>query len=234
MPDNRFFLKDRFRLHESVYLEGQEALHLSKVMRKNEGAQVELVNGRWELALATVKEVSKDQVTLVIDEIQTTPPSSKELILALALPKTPKLEMVIEKGTELGVDTFWLFPGERSEKPSLSPNQQSRLEHLTISALKQCGRLSLPKIEIHKPLKFWEFLPKPAFFGSLSEEAVPLSPLETKKLMLMIGPEAGWTPQEEEKMTQLGALPLKLHENTLRTETAAICALSEAYLNWKS
>jgi 16S rRNA (uracil1498-N3)-methyltransferase len=232
MPDNRYFLKERFRLNEHVYLEGPEAHHLSKVMRKKEGAIVELVNGRHELAHASVVEISKDQVILLIEEVSSTPPQNQELILALALPKTPKLEWVIEKGTELGVDTFCLFPGVRSEKPSLSPNQQTRLEHLTIAALKQCGRLSLPKIEILKPLKFWDSLPQPAFFGSLLEKAAPMPKVEAKQLMILIGPEAGWALEEEEHMTSLGAASLKLHKNILRAETAAICAISQASYLW--
>ena len=134
-------------------LEGGEFHHLVHVRRARAGESIELVNGKNALAIATIQSISKQRATLKIVDVQNAPPPKTPVILVQAITKMNHLEWMIEKGVELNASAFWLFPGERSEKGSLSPNQQERLSHLAISAMKQCGRLDLPPIRTPSPIE---------------------------------------------------------------------------------
>ncbi len=222
MPHNRYFHDAPFHEHEKIVLSDAESHHL-RVSRPRIGDAMELVNGRNQLALARLV----DQGRLEIEQISERPPP-RQIILAMALPKMNHLEWVIEKGTELNATAFWLFTGMLSEKEGLSPNQLDRLRALSIAAMKQCGRLDLPSIEVKPPLLKWE---KPAgtlIFGELDAPYLwKLSPVLNDPIIIFIGPEKGFDPKERAFLQQsLGAQAVKFHPNTLRAETAPLAALS--------
>ncbi|MBS0615444.1 MAG: 16S rRNA (uracil(1498)-N(3))-methyltransferase [Verrucomicrobia bacterium] len=228
MPVDRFFYPHSLKV-SAIVLEGDEYHHLS-VMRIRPSEEIEIVNGEGEIAKALVQSMSKNSAELKIISHQLVSPPSYELILAQALTKPSNLEWIVEKGTELGATAFWLFPGDRSEKNSLSENQLKRLEHITISALKQSGRPFLPKIELKKPLQTWTKPKGALLFGSLSPSA-PLLSKPSSPCIFVVGPEKGLSPEEINFLQQsLQAQGVKLHDNTLRAETAALCALSQLSL----
>lgn len=223
MPENRFYLDAHFQ-KGVCQLEGEEFHHL-KVMRGEVGDSIELVNGRNQLAHAKIGKVEKHHAVLEFIEISDHPPPMRQIILAQAYLRPKNLDLVIEKGTELGATAFWLFPGERSEKDSLSPNQLHRLQIITISALKQCGRLDLPQILELPPLAKWkEKPPGELYFGD------PRSPQHfapETDVTIFIGPEKGFSSKEESILQQkLHVQGVRLNPNVLRAETAALCALS--------
>lgn len=223
MPENRFFLDSPFKKGDTAQLTSHDELHHLKVMRKEPGDTLELVNGQNQLAIATLGSLEKRSVHLTINEVKTAPPPSRQLILAQGLLRPKNLDLVIEKGTELGATAFWLFPAHRSEKETLTPNQLERLLHLTISALKQSGRLDLPTIELLPPLEKWPQKPPNAYFGDLNSSS-PLI-LTPKDTTLIIGPEKGFSKEEEAHLRTV-ATGIRLNPNILRAETAAIAALS--------
>lgn len=229
MPAERFYIKTPFRDEQELTLEGDEFHHLAHVMRLNEGDEVELVNGQGFLAHATLLRREKKKALFSIQNVSHEEEPSKTLILAQALPRINRLDFIIEKGTELGVTEFWLFPGQQSERKILTDHQIERLVGQTIAAMKQCGRLYLPSIQIKPSLDKWNEKPSiPTYFGDLSESAEPFlkkhSPKES--CLFFIGPEAGFSEKEKGLMVQLGAMGVKLHQNILRTDTAALVALS--------
>lgn len=224
MAENRFFLPVDFVPNAEHLLTGEEHHHLSKVMRNEKGDIVELVNGKNQLALATILEVGKQTTTLRLTSLtQASPPPP--LILAQGLARPKNLDLIIEKGTELGATAFYLFPAERSEKEELSENQTTRLHTLMISALKQCGRLDLPSLEFKPPLAAWKAPKMRLLFGDLDPVAPPLT-ASAEATLIFIGPEKGFSPKEIEHLHRLGAQGVRLNPNILRAETAALCALS--------
>jgi len=227
MPQNRFFNENPFKKGLSITLEQDELKHL-RVMRKDIGDTIELINGQNQLATAEITSLNKSSAELILKEVHTAPPPSRQIILAQSLLKPKNLDLVIEKGTELGATTFLLFPGEQSEKTSLSTNQLQRCRHLTISALKQCGRLDLPRIELLPPLAKWTTFPKNSFYGSLNSNNKFTS--HNQDLCLFVGPEGGFTT-EEEVLLSTKAKGVRIHPNTLRAETAALCFLTLSTLN---
>lgn len=217
MPVNRFFFPGDLKPNEKISLPDEEAKHLFRAIRKKQGEAIEVVNGRGVLASAIIEEKE-----LVITSIETTERPQYPLILAQAMLRSTRLEWLIEKGTELGVDTFWLFPGERGEFSSF---RKSRLEKIAISALKQSGRLWLPEI-IEKPsISSWDSLPKNAYYGDLNATEA-FSPPHQQSLCFIVGPESGLTPKEISHLEQLGAKGVLLNTNTLRAETAALTSVA--------
>jgi 16S rRNA (uracil1498-N3)-methyltransferase len=229
MPAGRFFIAAP--LKNTLALEGEEFHHLAKVMRLRIGETLELVNGQGEFAEAQLISLDKKSCELKIVSHQKTLPPDQTLILALALTRPASLEGTLEKATELGATEFWLFPGERSEKTELSPSQLHRLETILINALKQCGRLYLPKIVLKPALSKWEHPSGSLFFGDLSSHAPLLKGPFSSSVTFFIGPEKGFSPEETRLLREkFNAHPISLHENILRAETAAITALSQFYL----
>ncbi|MBS0620167.1 MAG: 16S rRNA (uracil(1498)-N(3))-methyltransferase [Verrucomicrobia bacterium] len=235
MPHNRYFVDADLRVDASCHLEGGEFHHLARVLRARTGERVELVNGRGFLAEAEVASLSKDFATLEVHSVYEEKAKKRERILIQALPQMTHLEWIIEKGTELDATAFWLFEGMYSEKKGLSPNQLERLTHLSIAAMKQCGRLDLPSILWKPPLTSWEPLQGTLFFGDLSEDAPYLWEVPGKEgpTYLCIGPEKGLHPKERSHLLdQMGGCGVRLHKNILRAETAPLVGISLLQINY--
>ena len=229
MPADRFFIAAP--LKNTLTLEGEEFHHLSNVMRIRLGETVEMINGQGELAEAELTSLDKKICQLKIISHHTSSKHQQSLILAPALTRPSILEWTLEKATELGATEFWLFPGERSEKKSLSETQLHRLETVVINSLKQCGRLYLPKIILKPALKEWQPPSGSLFFGDISPKAPLLKGPFDKTVVFFIGPEKGFSPAENQLLIEkFRAHPISLHENILRAETAAIAALSQFYI----
>jgi 16S rRNA (uracil1498-N3)-methyltransferase len=231
MPVERYFYPEIFVEEQTISLDGQEHHHLINVMRTKLGEEIEIVNGKGQLAKASLQSKEKKQANLYIKSLHTESKNKQRIILAQGMPRLNRLEFIIEKGTELGMTEIWLFPALRSEKKELSCNQLERLTYMSIAAMKQCGRLFLPKIILMPPLKQWKALDMDAIFYGDTD---PLAPsfisiwqkLTTRKAVLFcIGPESGLTDEEETSLRALKAYGVKLHHNILRTDTAAITAL---------
>jgi len=219
MPATRFYIDAD--LNGTLTLEGTELHHLCHVMRIRVGEEIELVNGRGGFAKAKVASISKRDATLDILSSEVSPISEPRTILAIALMRPSKLELIIEKCTELGADAFWLYRAQHSEKADLSEHQIERLNHIAISAMKQCGRLDLPSIKVLK--KFDEIF-DPSYsvlFGDTRKGAKPIEPSEN--VIFVTGPERGFS-EKEIKLLEEKAQGVTLHKNILRAETAPIAA----------
>lgn len=230
MPIGRFFIEQHFEPFAELSIEGDERHHIVDVVRTTIGEQVELVNGKNQLAKAVLKTIEKKKASLLVEEVILSPPPLYQTILCQAVIRSQKLDWVLEKGTELGMTQLWLFPTERSEKALFSPTQKERHRHLLISALKQCGRLDLPSIHYLPPFFSWDesLFQGPAFYGSLASDAPPFSTFckKNSNKKLFVGPEGGFSKKEEEFLIEKGIKKTSLHPLTLRAETAALVFLS--------
>lgn len=231
MPHNRYFIDEPFAESAQVSLSGDEYHHLVRVLRAKPNDIVELVNGRGQLAQANLTSIAKHSAELLIGDVFEEIRKKPALILGLGIPRMNHLEWIIEKGTELDVTSFWLFPGLLSEKQTLSDSQLKRAQHLAISAMKQCGRLDLPQIELKPPLLQWTpSLPGTLLFGDTAQNAPYLWDLPqplTPPIVLFIGPEKGFDPKELVFLRKtLQAQGIRLHPNILRAETAPLVGLS--------
>lgn len=234
MPSERYFIDADFFPQKHQELGGSEFHHLVHVMRTRQGDSIELVNGKGALAQAVVHDFAKDKAWLHIEEVYQAPLFPPRLILAQAFSKQNRLDFIFEKGTELGVDQFWLFPGQHSAKKECYPSQIERMRAVAIAAMKQCRRLHLPSIYFIPSIIEWEnqLTEKPSFFGDLD----PIAPSFNNAwkachhpvfpVVFITGPEGGFSAEEVDSLKDQGATGVKLHDNILRTETASIMALS--------
>lgn len=219
MPAERFYVDAP--LKDIVTIEGPEQHHLVHVMRTRIGDEVELVNGKGSLAKAKVIALSKRDATLQILSTQDFPLPPPHLTLAIPLMRPAKLELIIEKCTELGANAFLLYPAQHSEKDDLSEHQQERLKFIAVSAMKQCGRLDLPEIKLLS--RFEEIFTSPAtyLFGDTRPNATPAK--ANGNIVFLTGPEKGFSDKEVKLLDQKGK-GVRLHKNILRAETAPIVA----------
>lgn len=233
MPKNRFFVPQPLRLGR-LEVPHEEVQHI-KVMRLNTGANLEVANGMGQLAEGTLVVVGRNEAHVDIIKVHPTiPPPAYSPCLMQAFPRLTHLDTIIEKSVELGVGEIWLFPGIRSEKLSLSESGHKRLNAIAVAAMKQCGRLYLPRIIVHPPILEWKMLPERTFYGSF-DLGVPswhnvLNSLDalSSAPYFLVGPEAGLSQDEIAHLKRLGGKGTSLHPNTLRTETAGPFAIGLA------
>lgn len=233
MPHNRFFVDAPLTLHANLTLPEEESHHIIKVMRLQVGETFELINGKGFLAQAKLESIGKRDLVCFINEVSFTEKPKQPWIIAQAFLKPASLELLVEKNTELGMDELWLFPAYYSEKSDLSSNQEKRLYAHRVSAIKQCGRLYLPKISVFDSLeKLCDTATKTSphlFYGDVDPKAPSLFSLLEKKELLkpaifFVGPEQGFYKKEELILKKNKAQGASLNPNILRAETASITA----------
>ena len=231
MPKERFFVDSDLSTVSMIEISDKEFHHLTHVMRLDVNDDVEVVNGKGCLCLGKIEELKKKSAIVTIQEKIFKSPPSFQVILAQASPRINRLDFILEKGTELGMSSLWLFPGERSERIKFNEHQIERMRAVTISAMKQCGRLFLPEIVIKPALDKWDALPFKGIYGDVHPDAKSINAAwptinPTNGVIIFIGPESGFSDAESKKLVQLNAHGVKLHRNILRTDTAALAALS--------
>ncbi len=219
MPINRFFHPIDLTQNISFYLPKEEIKHLKKVLRKLPGDQIDVVNGRGTLAQGIIQ----DDYSIHVQSTSTQEKPKKETILIQAIGLQTHLEMIIEKGTEIGIDQFWLFFSTHSTSNSLSENKRLRLDKITKAALKQCGRLHLPKITIFPSKEELPQISSPPLLMHEQGNSTSTISSKTHSPTAIVGAESGLTEEEIQFfINKRQAYPVKIHENTLRSETAAL------------
>lgn len=216
----RFFTPQDFYVGRSITLEKEELHHLKHVMRVKEGSVIELVNGKGDLATALLTS------NLIISEVTSVAPPKYKSVLIQALPEPQHLELIIEKGSELGITDFWIFIGEKSKRDSISQSKQERLHKILHASLKQSKRLHLPTLTIYPSIKDLPKTLTSVFIADPRSTTPPSFPPSDRGII--VGPESGLTEKEVIFLEDhLQAKRISLSPNILRVETAAIIA---AYL----
>ena len=221
----RFYLNETFTAGTIVHVSGNEHHHLTRVVRAREGDKIELVNGVGALGVARIEKIEKEQTSLHVLSVEKTDLTGPQILMGIPLMRPSKLEWVIEKGTELGADAFYLYPADHSTQDSLSNHQIERLRSITISALKQSGRLHLPHLEILPHLH--SLLAKEAkiYFGDVRPSAPKLQWDSLQNVLFITGPESGFS-KEELELLHTKASGVRISPHILRAETAPIVAAS--------
>lgn len=224
MPVNRYYHPEKLEIGSSFLLDEVEGRHLAQVVRGRIEERVEVVNGKGVLAKTVIKNIDKRKgVTLEVLDLICFPPKKIQTILYQAITRASRLDTIVEKVTELGVDKINLFLGERSE----GILSLKRLQKIILSALKQSGRLYLPQIQEIDPIKGWKNFDSKLFYGHFGEASIPF-PVgigTVESVGIVIGPEGGLTENEERSLNRLGAVGISMSDHVLRTDTAAITAV---------
>ncbi|MDU0368848.1 16S rRNA (uracil(1498)-N(3))-methyltransferase [Hymenobacter endophyticus] len=232
MP-HTFYAPDLTAATATYTLPEDESKHAVRVLRLGQGDTVELVNGRGGVFSAEVADANPKRCQLRVVQAQLIPPRSYQIHLAVAPTKNlDRMEWLVEKATEVGVDTITFLRCARSERREL---KLDRLEKIAISALKQSGQAWLPQLT--ELMDFNRFLPTVApettFIAHLEEgerTALARVAADGEVCCILIGPEGDFTPQEIEAAFTLGIRPVTLGASRLRTETAALAAVHTVHV----
>ena len=223
----RFFLTDAPRSGRAV-LAGDEARHLARVVRARIGDEVVVFDGHGTEWPARVVELGRDTVALEVGPPRSTPPATRPRVtLAVALPKGERQKWLVEKLTELGVDRLVPLVTERGVAEA-TPAALERLGRGVIEACKQCGRNTL--MEIGAPTEPAAACAAVPAGGSviLCDPRGPSLAWESLRavaaVVVLVGPEGGFTPEEIAAAAAAGAERAGLGPHVLRIETAAVAA----------
>jgi len=227
----RFFLPPAAWNGETC-LTGDEARHLSQVMRIRVGEEIIVFDGEGVRASATVITIAKERVTLRLGDARRLPPPAPEMVLAIAIPKGKTMDLVVQKAVELGVRSIQPLVTRRTiVQPG--DGKSDKWRRVALEACKQCGADFLPYVA--EPLDYDGWLLQATaglrMIASLAPGARPMREIVRKDavagpITALIGPEGDFTPEETAAALGSGFLPVTLGSTVLRTETAALFCLS--------
>ncbi|MFA6118693.1 MAG: RsmE family RNA methyltransferase [Parachlamydiales bacterium] len=230
MPKDRYYTNQDLKKNSRISVDGSEAVHIRTIMRKNIDDLIEVINGSGNLAIARITDIKKDAVKASIENVFFEERKKQKIVLIQALLRSQKLELILEKCTELGCSEFWFFNSKNSDEINLSQNKLDRMNLILISAIKQCGSLYLPTIKVFDSLNEIENTDGIFYYGDVDANAKRLInqyEKTDKDIFIIIGPEKGFSKEDVNYIKQnLKAIAVKLNGNILRAETAAIASVN--------
>lgn len=228
----RLYFKESLVSGHDVVLGEAQTHYLKNVMRRKEGDAIRLFNSKHGEFLAEIRGLKKKETILSIErQIKKTAKKAQKIHLCFAPIAKQRQDWLIEKATELGVDSFQPVITQNTDIRSL---KYERIQKQLIEASEQSERLDIPVF--HDAISFEECLEstkKHPLKHSLlvCVERFDASPItrnipETGDISVLIGPAGGFTDEEKHRIKEAQAIPVHLGENILRCETAAIFVLS--------
>ncbi|HUR83228.1 MAG TPA: RsmE family RNA methyltransferase [Thermoanaerobaculia bacterium] len=215
------------QIEPHVTVTGDEFHHSIRVVRARAGEEVELFDRAGNAARGVVESIERDSARINVQEPLPSRESPLAIHLAMAVIQLEKFELVLQKGTELGVKTFIPLVTERVElRPERYANKTERWEKIVFEAVKQCGRSMIPRIEA--PQHFDDVLQRTGEKLLFDADAPPATGdrQPATDLTLLIGPEGGWSDEELRSARAHNVVFERLGPRRLRAETAAIVAVS--------
>ncbi len=220
-------------LNKDVYsciLDEQESVHVVKVLRLKEGDAITVTNGNGIIVSAQITKADHRKCGYkIIEEQKLNKRSAARIHIAIAPTKNiDRMEWLVEKCTEFGIDAFSFVLSEHSERKNLPV---TKLEKTAFAAIKQSGQPFLPQFS--ELLSFHTFLQSDfsdynhTLIACLDEDPKPtilklVNPSES--CLVLIGPEGDFTAQEVNAAVEKGFVKISLGNSILRTETAAIAS----------
>jgi 16S rRNA (uracil1498-N3)-methyltransferase len=208
-----------------------EAHHVQRVLRLKVGERIRLFDGRgaeFDAIIAKSSAAGVEVRLLRKAEVSSEAPLEVEIFQGLC--RSDRLDLIVQKGTEMGVSAIHALDCERGERRGLNPRRLQRWRRITIEAAKQSGRSILPR------LAHAQKLPQPpggevlALLLTSGAGAVPLAEIAASCrpgiVWLAIGPESGFSQRETAIWAAEGWLRASLGPRILRSETAALVAAS--------
>lgn len=228
--------------HGSAFeLPPDAAHHALRVLRLRENDPVQIFDGAGNALDAIISEIVGKRV--VLDKLKpcaSEPPPPLRIVLAQAMCSSEKMDWVVQKATELGTAEIQPVQTRRSVAKLAGDRIEKRAAHwhnVIIAACEQCGRNSLP--QIHAPQEFSAWLAQlrdtPAAKFMLSPESAATlheQPKPQGDVVLLIGPEGGFSADETKMAHLAGFISIRLGRHVLRTETAALAGIAALQTLW--
>lgn len=242
---DRFFVKEENIDIENkkMFIEGEDVKHISKVLRYSIGDKLEICDGKNKEYICSIADISKNIIELQIEEkVDINRESNIQVVIYQGLPKSQKMEYILQKLTESGVYEIVLVDTKRSIvnlDDKKMDKKFERWERIVYEAAKQCKRGIVPKIrgiltfdQAIEDMKNNDFNISPyeeeKSMGIKkilkSDECRQSMNKEKAKIGIFIGPEGGFECQENEKIKKSGAKSVAMGPRIFRTETACVIA----------
>lgn len=237
---HKFFTSSEYISNSVAKILGDDVKHIYKVLRLEPGEKVVVNNCIGEEFLGEIKEVNKSEVIVdLIEKLEINNESSVQITIFQGLPKSQKMDLIVQKGTELGVSKFIPVITNRVDvKLKGEFKKLDRLNRIALEAAKQSKRSIIPTVE--EPVEFSEVID---FINEVDLFLVPYENEESfgvkslikkleqenrinkiKTVGIMVGPEGGFEEEEIKKLKDKGAYIITLGSRILRTETAGFTA----------
>jgi len=240
-----FFVSPELVFDDSLILPKRESHHIRDVLRMKAGDMLSVSDGSDFLYQVRIVAFDDRGVLCAISRQETLPPMSPPRVtLIQAIPKGPRMDWLIQKVTELGVQEIipvYMHRSIGNATGEKSAHRQSRWYRIATDAAKQCGRPNIPRIDAPGSLSAaMERIPKGSLFIFCDEQEARRSLKDLRHqisdpgtIVLLVGPEGGTTDKERELLYQHGFLSVTLGELILRTETAAILSVGLVRHEWR-
>lgn len=217
----------------TAFLHADEARHATKVLRKQPGDAISVIDGAGSLYRCRIELATKSSVeAVVLDETKNYGAFPYQLHVAIAPTKNiDRFEWFLEKATEMGVTSVYPILTKRSERKVIKPE---RLQKILVSATKQSLKGRIPTL--HPLLRWADFLAQPfkgdrfiahCADGEKRELATTIHP--QKAALVCIGPEGDFDLDEVRMAQERGFVPVQIGQSRLRTETAGVVTVAAMY-----
>jgi 16S rRNA (uracil1498-N3)-methyltransferase len=232
----RFFITPEQVREPYITVAGDDLRHIRTVLRKQPGDLLTLLDGQGREYTVRITAIEKADVVTEIVDRRVRHPSSPGVILGQGLPKSDKMDWIVQKATELGVSSIVPLVTERTiVKVRDEEKRVTRWQKVAREAAMQSDRPDIPKVNTIR--SFSEFIrtlapgPQTLFLFPWEEGTDPVKNvlrrhLDAKHIVVLIGPEGGFSQAEAAAAKEKGFHLVSLGPNILRTETAAVAVLS--------
>ena len=242
---HRFFVEEPAMGEDSITITGGDVNHIKNVLRMSVGDKICVINGQNNKEYyCEITAVGNDAVDTRICEIRESDQElGNEVVLFQGLPKSDKMELIIQKAVELGVHTIVPVSTDRTVvklDAKKETNKRKRWMSISESAAKQSGRLRIPEVtpvvsyrealEMAKKMDV-RLIPYELAEGMEKTRELMSSIQPGQSVAVFIGPEGGFESSEIEKAMEIGAWPITLGKRILRTETAGLVTLAMLVYN---
>ena len=235
-----FFLGSNPVLDDLATISGELYRHMARVLRLKEGSEVTLIEEGGAQLCGVIEQLGAKCLTVRIGSRKLAPEQAAGLRITLyqGLPKGEKLDLILQKCTELGVAEVVTFDAARSIvklRGERSAGRLERCEKIVQEAARQSGRVSAPRVSLDAVLRearqsvkllLWEGERIARLRDSLEARQQPES------VAIVVGPEGGLSAQEVEQAIGHGFTPVSLGPRILRTETAGLAMVSILQFHW--
>lgn len=235
----RYFVPELPPAGGVVALDPSEARHAVRVMRVAAGDRVTLFDGQGHEALAEVIRPGRDECLCHAEPRRAVDRElPRSLVLAVALPRPERAREMAERLSELGVAALVPLVTARTQRPP-ADHRLEKLRRAVSESCKQCGRNRL--MRIGEPLAFAKALDWPGDRWLLDPGGRPIpsllaaeSPAASPELVVLVGPEGGWTDDELGQAGERGVCPISLGPRIYRIETAAVAIAAVVATHWEA
>lgn len=223
----RYFGQEK--IDDTFLLKAEDIYHIKTVMRMSDADEIEVVYDK-KVYLCTLENVSKDITIRIVEEIPSQMLNGPRIVLIIPFLKEQKMDLIFQKGTELGVDEFIVVPTERSvvkieeKKGSVKVERWSRI---CKEASEQSMRTTIPNVRIEREKEKLCLLDGIKLLCSTQEKEKTIKNILKNTsicdtINMMIGPEGGFSSQEELYFEKKGYIKISLGASIMRVETVPI------------